>query len=41
MPEQIDQCCEALFAVSIDIKTGIIEEASAGSQADAAVAHVA
>ena len=41
MPEQIDQCREALLAVGVDIEAGIIEEAGAGAHADAAVLHVA
>src|ERR1700736_6684400 len=41
MPEQFDHLRKALFAISIDIEAGIIEEAGAGAHADAAVAHVA
>ncbi len=41
MPEHVDQLGQALFAVGIDIKAGIIQEAGAGSQADAAFLHIA
>ena len=41
MPEHVDQRRQALFAIGVDIEAGIIEEARAGAQADAAVAHVA
>ncbi len=41
MPEHFDEGGEALLAVGVDIEAGIVEEAGAGPQADAAVAHVA
>ena len=41
MPEQIDQRREPLLAIGIDVEAGIIEEAGAGAQADAALVHVA
>ena len=41
MPEHVDQCREPPFAIGVDIEAGIIEEARASTQADAAVAHVA
>ena len=41
MPEHVDQRREALLAIGIDVEAGIIEEAGAGAQADAALAHVA
>ena len=41
VPEHVDQRRQALLAIGIDIEAGIIEEAGAGAQADAALAHVA
>ena len=41
MPEHIDQCRETLLAVGIDVEARIVEEAGAGSQTDAALAHIA
>src|ERR1700730_15115618 len=41
MPEHLDQRCEALLAIGIDIEAGIIEEAGAGTQPDPALLHIA
>ncbi len=41
MPEHIDQRRQPPLAIGVDIEAGIVEEAGAGAQADAAVAHVA
>ena len=41
MPEHVDQRRQALLAIGIDVEAGIIEEAGAGAQADAALTHVA
>ena len=41
VPEHVDQRCKALLAIGVDVEAGIVEEAGAGAQADAAVAHVA
>src|SRR6516165_5844906 len=40
MPEHIDQFRQALFAVSVDIELGIVEETYARAQPDPAIAHV-
>src|SRR3569832_2362777 len=41
MPEHVDQCTEALLAIGIDIHAGVVEEAGAGAQANAALLHAA
>jgi hypothetical protein len=40
MPEHVDEIGEAFLAIGVDIHAGIVEKAGAGTQANAAVAHV-